>query len=108
MLLAVDIGNSTICFATFSNGEISNSWKIITIKDKDKEYYSYAKGMIIIGNRHFDQQKNIKDLNIPSNEDSVEYYYKSLRDLNSALINIELIYFDDLIDSMKKRLNRFL
>lgn len=40
MLLAVDIGNSTICFATFSNGEISNSWKIITIKDKDKEYYS--------------------------------------------------------------------
>lgn len=64
--------------------------------------------MIIIGNRHFDQQKNIKDLNIPSSEDSVEYYYKSLRDLNSVLINIELIYFDDLIDSMKKRLNRFL
>lgn len=82
--------------------------KSVLSENDDKEYFSSAKGMIIIGNRHFDQQKNIKDLNIPSNEDSVEYYYKSLRDLNSVLINIELIYFDDLIDSMKKRLNRFL
>lgn len=82
--------------------------KSVLSENDDKEYFSSAKGMIIIGNRHFDQQKNIKDLNIPSSEDSVEYYYKSLRDLNSVLINIELIYFDDLIDSMKKRLNRFL
>ena len=40
MLLAVDIGNSTICLSTFSGGKINNSWKIITIKDKDTEYYS--------------------------------------------------------------------
>lgn len=40
MLLAVDLGNSTICLSTFSGNEIKNSWKIITIKDKDTEYYS--------------------------------------------------------------------
>lgn len=40
MLLTVDIGNSTICFTTFSNGKLGNSWKIITIKDKDAQYYS--------------------------------------------------------------------
>ena len=82
--------------------------KSVLSENDDKEYFSSAKGIIIIGNRHVDQQKNIKDLNIPKNEEPIDYYYKSLRDLNSVLINIEIIYFDDLIESMKKRLNRFI
>ena len=40
MLLAVDTGNSTICFAVFDNDKIIYSWKIITNKDKESDYYS--------------------------------------------------------------------
>ena len=82
--------------------------KSVLSENDDKEYFSSAKGIIIIGNRHNDQKSNIDNINVPKGEDSIEYYYKSLRDLNSVLINIEIVYFDDLIEAMKKRLNRLI
>lgn len=82
--------------------------KSVLSENDDKEYFSSAKGIIIIGNRHNDQKDNIDSINVPKGEDKVDYYYKNLRDLNSVLINIEIVYFDDLIEAMKKRLNRLI
>lgn len=80
--------------------------KSVLSENVDKEYFSSAKGMIIIGNRLSDQMSNSELLNVPPNEEKLDYYYKCLRDLNSVILNIEIVYFDDLINSMKRRLNR--
>ena len=64
MLLAVDTGNSTICFAVFDNDKIIYCWKIITNKDKESDYYSTVlKELMRLDN--FDEN-NITDIILSS------------------------------------------
>jgi hypothetical protein len=82
--------------------------KVVLSENDDKEYFSSAKGLIIIGQRIADQSTNLNEIKVPPKHDRLDYYYKSIRDLNSSLVNIEITYFDDIISTLEKRLSNLI
>ncbi len=82
--------------------------KVVLLDNSYKEYFSFAKGMIIVGCRMIDQNRIISKLSVPENHDNSDYYYKTIRDLNSFLINIEITYFDDIVKSLENKYNQII
>ncbi|MFA5459340.1 MAG: Shedu anti-phage system protein SduA domain-containing protein, partial [Bacilli bacterium] len=82
--------------------------KSIFASNNDSQYFSSSKGIIIIGQRKNDQKDNINKFICENGKEKMTEYYKSLRDLKSSLYNIEVIYFDDIIEAMKIRLNKLI